>query len=52
MYFVAETKSHLSADAKRGLEQLKLDCAKKYFELSEFKKGSVAYKIVTQVSEL
>lgn len=52
VYFVAETKSQLSADAKRGLEQLKLDCAKKYFELSEFQKGSVTYKIVTQVSEL
>ena len=52
VYFVAETKSHLSAEAKRGLEQLKLEYAKRYFELKEFADDGVAYKVVTKASEL
>ena len=52
VYFVAETKSHLSAESKRGLEQLKLEYAKKYFDLKEFTTDNVAFKVVTKASEL
>ena len=52
VYFVAETKSALNAEAKRGLEKLKLDYATKYFALKAFVDEGVVYKEVTKVSEL
>lgn len=52
IFFVAETKSSLDADSKRGIEQLKINYAKKYFDLKEFVDSNVIYKVVTNVNEL
>ncbi len=53
VYFVAETKGSLSSMQLRGVEQAKIDCARKFFaSLSEKNGRAVRYDVVTDYSTL
>ncbi|WP_322920648.1 type III restriction-modification system endonuclease [Nocardioides renjunii] len=53
VYFVAETKGSLSTLQLKGVEEAKIDCARKFFAaLSEKQDQSVKYDVVTDYTEL
>jgi type III restriction enzyme len=53
VYFVAETKGSLSSLQLRGIEGVKIECARKLFEeLSRCQEDAVKYDVVTDYSEL
>ena len=53
VYFVAETKGSLSTMQLKGVENAKIECARKFFDLLNKKNGQdVAYDVVTDYSEL
>lgn len=53
VYFVAETKGSLSTLQLKGVENAKIDCARKFFaSLNEKKGNDVTYDVVTDYSEL
>ena len=53
VYFVAETKGSLSTLQLKGVEEAKIECARKFFEsLSQKNGGNVTYDVVTDYSEL
>lgn len=53
IYFVAETKGSLSTLQLKGVENAKIECARKFFEkLSERDGEGVKYDVVTDFSEL
>lgn len=53
VYFVAETKGSLSSLQLRGVEDAKIECARKFFASLNGKNGqNVRYDVVTDYSEL
>ncbi|KQV77880.1 restriction endonuclease subunit R [Nocardioides sp. Root122] len=53
VYFVAETKGSLSTLQLKGMEEAKIECARKFFaSLSDGGAGNVRYDVVTDYSEL
>ena len=55
MYFVAETKGSLSSLQLRGLEEVKVSCARKFFARLEEQAGDgqrVRYGVVTGFGDL
>ncbi|MCU1490785.1 MAG: restriction endonuclease subunit [Acidimicrobiaceae bacterium] len=53
VYFVAETKGSLSTLQLRGLEEAKIECARKFFAtLNERRGHGVKYDVVTDYTEL
>ena len=53
VYFVAETKGSLSTLELRGVEEAKIDCARKFFAALNEKLGyGVKYDVVTDYAEL
>lgn len=53
VYFVAETKGSLSTLQLKGVEEAKLQCARKFFEtLSKKNNKDVTYGVVTDYTEL
>ncbi|UWF77611.1 MULTISPECIES: type III restriction-modification system endonuclease [Microbacterium] len=53
VYFVAETKGSLSSLQLKGVENAKIDCARKYFEaLERDNSAAVKYGVVTSYAEL
>jgi len=53
VYFVAETKGSLSTLQLKGVEDAKIECARKFFaSLSEKNGGDVTYDVVTDYTEL
>jgi type III restriction enzyme len=53
VYFVAETKGSLSTLELRGIEEAKIDCARKFFAALNEKLGhGVKYDVVTDYTEL
>lgn len=53
IYFVAETKGSLSSMQLRGVEEAKIECARKFFaELNRKHDETVAYDVVTDYSQL
>ncbi|WP_430647416.1 type III restriction-modification system endonuclease [Agromyces sp. GXS1127] len=52
VYFVAETKGSLSSLQLKGVEQAKIDCAKKYFEALSKRHDDVKYDVVTDFDML
>lgn len=53
VYFVAETKGSLSTLQLKGIEDAKIECARKFFaSLNEKKGNDVTYDVVTDYSEL
>ncbi|WP_427004465.1 type III restriction-modification system endonuclease [Pseudarthrobacter sp. H2] len=53
VYFVAETKGSLSTLQLKGVEDAKIECARKFFaELSHSHGDNVTYDVVTDYSEL
>lgn len=53
VYFVAETKGALSSLQLKGVENAKIECARKFFAaLSEKDENDVKYDVVTDYSEL
>lgn len=53
VYFVAETKGSLSTMQLRGIEEAKIECARKFFEaLSVARDADVKYDVVTDYAEL
>ena len=53
VYFVAETKGSLSSLQLKGVENAKIDCARKFFHaLNEKHDQSVKYDVVTDYAEL
>ena len=53
VYFVAETKGSLSTRQLKGVEDAKIECARKFFaSLSEKNGNDVTYDIVTDYTEL
>lgn len=53
VYFVAETKGSLSTLQLKGVEDAKIECARKFFaSLNEKKGNDVKYDVVTDYSEL
>jgi len=53
IYFVAETKGSLSSMQLRGVEEAKIECARKFFaELNNKYDKSVKYDVVTDYSQL
>ncbi|WP_254303621.1 restriction endonuclease [Rhodococcoides kyotonense] len=53
VYFVAETKGSLSSLQLKGIENAKIECARKFFATIREKNGQdVAYDVVTNYSEL
>lgn len=53
IYFVAETKGSLSTLQLKGVEDAKIDCARKFFEaLNKKNDHDVKYDVVTDYSEL
>jgi type III restriction enzyme len=47
LYLVRETKGTLDEDQLRGMEEMKIDCAKRHFEAIE-----VDYDVVTSAEDL
>ncbi|MEU0772112.1 type III restriction-modification system endonuclease [Streptomyces albogriseolus] len=53
VYFVAETKGSLSSMQLKGVEEAKIECARKFFsELNSKHKEAVKYEVVTDYSQL
>lgn len=53
VYFVAETKGSLSTLQLKGVEDAKIECARKFFaSLNEKNRNDVTYDVVTDYSEL
>lgn len=53
VYFVAETKGSLSSMQLRGVEQAKIECARKFFaELNRKHDETVTYDVVTDYGQL
>ncbi len=53
VYFVAETKGSLSTLQLKGVEEAKIECARKFFtSLSEKESENVRYDVVTDYTEL
>ena len=54
VYFVAETKGSLSTLQLKGVEDAKIECARKFFAYAqrEVRAGNVKYDVVTDYSEL
>ncbi len=53
VYFVAETKGSLSSMQLRGIEEAKIECARKFFaELNHKNDGDVTYDVVSDYSQL
>lgn len=53
VYFVAETKGSLSTLQLKGIEDAKIECARKFFaSLNEKNSNDVTYDVVTDYSEL
>lgn len=53
VYFVAETKGSLSSMQLRGVEEAKVECARKFFaELNSTHDENVTYGVVTDYSQL
>ncbi len=53
VYFVAETKGSLSSLQLRGIEEAKIECARKLFDaLSRRQQDAVKYDVVTDYGEL
>ena len=53
IYFVAETKGSLSTLQLRGVEEAKIECARKFFdELSRRPGNAVTYNVVTDYTDL
>lgn len=53
VYFVAETKGSLSTLQLKGVEEAKIECARKFFaSLSEKNGDDVTYNVVTDYTEL
>ena len=53
VYFVAETKGSLSSLQLKGVENAKIECARKFFASINAKNGQdVTYDVVTDYSEL
>ena len=53
VYFVAETKGSLSSLQLKGVENAKIECARKFFESIDAKNGQdVKYDVVSDYSEL
>lgn len=53
VYFVAETKGSLSSLQLKGVENAKIDCARKFFQsLNENHSQNVKYDVVTDYAEL
>lgn len=53
MYFVAETKGSLSTLQLKGVENAKIECARKFFDSLNEKNGQdVIYNVVTDYTEL
>ncbi|MGP9616967.1 type III restriction-modification system endonuclease [Arthrobacter sp. AOP36-A1-22] len=53
VYFVAETKGSLSTLQLKGVEEAKIECARKFFEsVSEANGQNVTYGVVTDYTEL
>jgi type III restriction enzyme len=53
VYFVAETKGSMSSMQLRKMEEVKIDCARKFFaELSKRDNSEVKYEVVTDYSTL
>ena len=53
VYFVAETKGSLSTLQLKGVEDAKIECARKFFaSLSERNGNDVTYDVVTDYTEL
>ena len=53
VYFVAETKGSLSTLQLKGVEDAKIECARKFFaSLNKTNGGDVTYNVVTDYTEL
>jgi type III restriction enzyme len=53
VYFVAETKGSLSSMQLKGVEEAKIECARKFFaELNSKREEAVKYEVVTDYGEL
>ncbi|WP_232718527.1 type III restriction-modification system endonuclease [Gordonia metallireducens] len=53
VYFVAETKGSLSSLQLKGIENAKIECARRFFKsLNEKNGGDVTYDVVTDYTEL
>lgn len=53
VYFVAETKGSLSSLQLRGMEEAKIECARKFFAaLNETHANDVRYDVITEYSQL
>ena len=52
VYFVAETKGSLSTLQLKGIEEAKIECARKFFASLNSSRDSVRYDVVTDYSEL
>lgn len=53
IYFVAETKGSLSTLQLKGIEDAKIECARKFFATISNKTGdNVTYDVVTNYSDL
>src|SRR5690606_11663723 len=54
VYFVAETKGSMSTLQLKGVENAKIECARRFFESLNGKTGTdgVKYDVVTEYSEL
>ena len=53
VYFVAETKGSLSTLQLKGVEEAKIECARKFFdELNHRHEGSLKYDVVTNYNDL
>lgn len=53
IYFVAETKGSLSTLQLRGIEEAKIECARKFFAIPNERRGhGVKYDVVTDYTEL
>jgi type III restriction enzyme len=53
VYFVAETKGSLSSMQLRGVEEAKIECARKFFaDLSSRHNNAVKYEVVTDYGQL
>jgi len=52
VYFVAETKGSLSTLQLKGIEEAKIECARRFFASLNSSRDSVRYDVVTDYSEL
>ena len=53
VYFIAETKGSMSSLQLKGVEEAKIECARKFFTTLNEKNGdNVSYDVVTDYSQL